>query len=50
MRKALIHCASLIDDAGWNERVEELNKCGDAEYRSVIQSLIDGILQHLRGA
>lgn len=50
MRKALIHCASLIDDASWNEKVEELNKCGDAEYRSITQSLLDGILQHLRGA
>lgn len=50
MRKALIRCASLIEDAGWNEKVEELNKCGDAEYRSVTQSLLDGILQHLRGA
>ena len=30
--------------------LEELNKCGDAEYRSITQSLLDGILQHLRGA
>ena len=50
MRKALSHCASLIDEMEWNEKVEELNKLDDKEYYSVTESLLKGIVQHLREA